>query len=313
MKNLYNFLGEAERNFHVASTDNTCTVERVYSPVFLGEGFELFTANGKIYKKEGNTISVANESEVSSIPASFFAVSDIFAKNNVTVSEGSVKIYSGDKKVEITESEVKINEKAVDTADIHKVYLNSGVFKMSERENINHIYTIKENWSTLCEMDFAKVISSKAEPHKTVTVFFMGENIFVNKKNSLMKEDVFYADCNATQTKNLVMEYMKFDLTSSFTSLLNEESKAVKESLALKEELVTAIAHLNEQKAKLENLSHGLSEKTEVKEIITAIDEEIVFLKSEYSKVDSAERSTTKVDEGMGFNVGDEAELGKKK
>jgi|688.fasta_scaffold18054_7 hypothetical protein len=313
MKNLYNFLGESERTFHIATIDNSCSVNRVYSPVFLGEGFELFAASGKIYRKEGEVITVANEEEINSLPANFLAVSDVLGKENVVVAEGTVKIYSGDKKVEISESDVKINGKVVDTADIHKVYLNAGVFKMTERENINHIYTIKENWDSLCEMDFAKVITSKAEPHKTMTVFFIGENIFLNKTNRLMNENVFYADCNATQTKNLVMEYMKFDISSTFSSLLTEETKAIKESNSLKAEMVTAITHLNEQKAKLENLPKEISENAEVKELIAAIDEEINFLKSEYSKVDSAERSTTKVDEGMGFNVGDEAELGKKK
>jgi hypothetical protein len=313
MKSLYNFLGEAERSFHIASTDNTCSVNRVYSPVFVGEGFELFAAAGKIYKKEGDVISVANEGEVANLPANFLAVSAVLGKENVVIAEGVVKIYSGDKKIEISESEVKINGNVVDTSDIHKVYLNSGVFKMAERENINHVYTIKENWDSLCEMDFAKVINSKAEPHKTMTMFFIGENIFVNKANRLMNENIFYADCNATQTKNLVMEYMKFDVSSTFSSLLNEEEKAIKESETLKAEFVSAIGHLNDQKTKLENLSNGLSENAEVKELIAAIDEEISFLKSEYSKVDTVERTTTKVDEGMGVNVGDEAELGKKK
>lgn len=313
MKNLYNFLGEAERTFHIASKDNTCSVNRVYSPVFIGEGFELFSAAGKIYKKTSDVIAIANEEEIAALPANFLAVSTVLGKENVIIAEGLVKIYSGDKKIEISESEVKINGRVVDTADIHKVYMNAGIFKMSERENINHIYTIKENWSSLCEMDFAKNINSKAEPHKSMTVFFIGENLFVNKTNRLMNENVFYADCNATQTKNLVMEYMKFDISSTFSSLLNEEEKSMQKSAALKAELVSAIGHLNSQKTKLETLSNGLSENAEVKELVTAIDEEIEFLKSEYSKVDGVERSVTSVEEGMGVNVGDEAELEKKK
>lgn len=109
------------------------------------------------------------------------------------------------------------------------------------------------------------------------------------------------------------MEYMKFDISSTFSSLLNEEEKSMQKSAALKAELVSAIGHLNSQKTKLETLSNGLSENAEVKELVTAIDEEIEFLKSEYSKVDGVERSVTSVEEGMGVNVGDEAELEKKK
>lgn len=312
MKNLYNFLGESSRLFHVSVNDNSCIANRVYSPVFLGEGFELFSVANKIYKKTASTISVANEEEISMLPSNFIEVTKVLGKENVVIAEGVVKIYSGDKKIEIFESEIKINEKVVNAKDIHTVYLNSGVFKISEKENINHIHTIKENWGSICEMDFAKLITSKSETHKKMSIFIVDESIFINKDNSLMNESVFYADCNAMQTKNLVMEYMKFDVSSAIELPLNEESKAIKQSNELKSELVSSINHLNAQKIKLEDISK-VTESDEIKELVIAIDEEIEFLKSEYSKIDSVERSVTKVSEGTGFNVGDTASLEKKK
>jgi hypothetical protein len=313
VKSLHKFLSESERAFHVAANDNSCTINRVYSPVFIAESSEFFIAGTQVYKKTGNNIAVASTEEITALPESFKAVADILTWDNVMMAEGMIKLYSGDKVIEISESEVKINGKVVNKADIHKVYLNAGVFRMTESKNINAIFAISENWNNIFEMDFAKTISSKSDTGKSMTLFFLEENIFINKTNKMMNESVFYSNCNATQTKNLVMEYMKTDISSSFAELLNEEEKELKKLSALKEEFVQSIAHLTEQRSKLENLPNMMSEEAEVKELIVAIEEEINFLKSEYAKLTTAETTATTVSEGLGYNVGDSALLGKKK
>jgi hypothetical protein len=313
VKSLHNFLAESERAFHVATNDNSCTVNRVYSPIVLSEACEYFIVEGQVYKKFEDTISIANEEEINALPESFKAVAEILSWDNTVVSEGNVKVYSGDKIIEVTESEVKINGHAVTTSDIHKVYLNSGVFKMNERKHIDAIFVIKENWNTIFEMDMVKTIKSKVDPAKTVSIFFVGENIYINKSNRMMNENVFYKNCTAIQTKNLVMEYMKTDISSTFSQLLNEEEKQIKEANRLKEEFIQAINYLNEQRQKLESAVASIGESQEIKDLISAIDEEISFVKAEYSKVSAAQTSATTISEGMGVNVGDEATLGKKK
>jgi hypothetical protein len=313
VKNLHKFLSESERAFHIAASDTSCNINRVYSPVFIAESSEFFLAGSQVYKKEGNSIAIASSDEITALPESFKAVADILTWDNVIVAEGLIKLYSGDKVIEISESQVKINGKVVNKEDIHKVYLNAGVFRMTESKNINAIFAISENWNNIFEMDFAKTITSKSDAGKSMTLFFLGENIFINKSNKLMNESVFYTDCNATQTKNLVMEFMKTDISSTFAELLNEEEKELKKMSTLKEEFVQSIAHLTEQRSKLENLPDGMSEEAEVKDLISAIDEEINFLKSEYAKLANAETAATTVSEGLGFNVGDTATLGKKK
>ena len=317
MKALYNFLGESQRSFHIAANDNSCSINNIYSPVSISENCEYFVAEGKVYKKEGEVISVANEEEFNSLPTSFKAVADILSWSNVTISEGSIKIWAGDKKIQLVEENsnpvISINGAVVTKANVHRSFLNSGVFRMNENVVIGAINVLAENWNTIFEMDFAKSITSKADTSKKMTVFFIGENIFINKVNTILKEDVFYTNCNATQTKNLVMEYMKFDISSSFNALLNEEEKQLSEAKALKNEYLQAISMLTDRKSRLESVPTDIRETAEVKELILALDEEISHLKEEYSKVTTAELSVTKVDEGMGFNVGDEAELGKKK
>lgn len=317
MKALYNFLGESERIFHIASTDNTVSIDRIYSPISLTEACEYFVAAGKVFKKFKNTIAVANENEVNALPSDFKAVANILSWDNVTIAEGLIKVYAGDKKVEIYEENltpiVKINGIVTNKDDIHRAFLNSGVFRITEGDSIRGIQILVENWHNIFEMDFAKVINSKVDTNKVMTVFFLGENIFVNKENRMLKEDVFYSNCNANQTKNLVMEFMKFDISSSFSALLTEEEKEITAVKNLKSEYMAAIDMLSNRKLMLEAAHSTIRDTAEVKDLIEALDDEILLLKEEYSKIASAELSTTIVSEGLGFNVGDEAELLKKK
>lgn len=315
MKSLYNFLGESERSFHIMAKDNTCSINRIYSPIHLAENAEYFVANNKTFKKSGDSISIVDLVEMQSLPTSFYATAQALQLENVVIANGEIKIYAGDKKIVINEENgvpsVSINGNKVRTADIHRVYLASGVFKMNESESIKAINAIVENWNTIFEIDFAKTILSKANQTKKATVFFVGENIFVSKEDKLMNEDVFYPNCTAVQAKNIVMEYMKFDISSAFSNLLNEEEKLLKQSQDIKEEYIKAIDILASRKQMLEKMGTEITSNEGVKELINILDEELAILKSEYSNLASAEIQVTQVTEGM--NVGDEAEFEKKK
>jgi len=236
---------------------------------------------------------------------------------NVSIEEGCIKVYTGDKKVEIVEENsmpaIYINKNRVALENVHRAFLNSGVFRVNEGNVINVIKSIAENWGSIFEIDFAKTISSKADPSRSATVFFLGENIFVNKENNLLGESIFYSNCNAIQTKNLVMEHMKFDISSAFTQLLNEEEKQLVELKAAKADYQNAITILTDKKSMLENSPAEISQHPEVVSLIEAIEEEINFLKEEYSKLATTEFKSTQISEGLGFKPGDEAELSKKK
>jgi hypothetical protein len=315
MKSLYNFLGESERSFHVQASDNSVSIHRIYSPISLSEACEYFVADNKVFKKFENTISEATQDEFEALPKSFKAVAEVLSWENITVLESAIKIYSGDKIVEIYEengsAKIKVNGKPVNREDFHRVYMNSGVFRMSESNAINAVYAITENWNSIFEIDFAKTLRSKANPEKTATIFFLGENIFINKENRSLKESVLYSNCNAVQAKNLVMEHMKFDISESFRELLTKEEVELVRIKEQKEDYLQAIEHLTSRKSMLENTSADVRENEAVKSLIEAIVEEINALKQEFAELVSSENAFTKVEEGA--SAGDTAVVGKKK
>lgn len=317
MKGLYNFLGESERRFHISANDNSCSINRIYSPISMNESSEYFNVSGKLYKKTDNKLEVANESEAAALPHSFNAVVNALSQSNVSVEEGKIKIYSGNKKIEIVEENAQpaiyINGNRVAKENVHRSFLNSGVFRMSEGTVISDIQAIVENWNSIFEIDFAKTITSKSDATRSAAVFFLGKEIYVNRENKLLGESIFYSECNATQTKNLIMEHMRFDIAPSFTQLLNEEEKNIKALQEAKADYQNAITLLTDKKDLLEYSAAGVRQHPEVLLLIEAIAEEINFLKEEYSKLSTTVLNTTHVSEGLGFKPGDEAEFSKKK
>jgi chromosome segregation ATPase len=80
-----------------------------------------------------------------------------------------------------------------------------------------------------------------------------------------------------------------------------------------KAEYAEAIKYLEDRKNLLESQDEEVRNAPEVKELVEAISEEIANLKKDYFENQSKINSLTKVNEGVGANVGDTAEYLKKK
>lgn len=318
IKALYNVVSESEKSFQLRGTSNNAYTHKIYSPVIITESDEIFAVHGKAYVKNGTNLRPLVEEEYKKLPDYFTFLSAFMSQSNVEVSENKMKIFSKDKKVELVEEAeglgIYINNKKVTINEFHNVYLNSGIFRFDEKEVITAVGKIVENWDTIFELDFAKSITPTSNPNRRADIFVLGEKTYINTADAIMKENKFYNDCNATQSRNLILEFANFDLGLTFdTFIVNEEAQINKLSEE-KDEYVTAIKHLEERKLQIENLSDvEVRESEEVKELLNSIDEEISNLKNEYYTIQNKITALSKVTEGVGANVGDEVEFLKKK
>lgn len=318
IKNLYNIVVESANGFQIKANSNDAYFTNVYSPVYVNEGVEYFTVFGKAFGKKGDDITPLTEAEMEYLPENFMWLANFLLQPNVEISEGGIKIFSRDKKVEIVEENnepvVKINGKAVTNADFEKVYLNSGIFRVEEREVLSSVYKIVENWDTIFELDFVKSIFSHSNPNRRVDIFNTGDKLHMNKIDTIMNENVFIADCNGTQSRNMVLEFMSYDLGETFSNLLSKDRVKLNELESKKSEYLDAIAYLEQRKLKIANIEDAsVRESEEVKEIFEAINEEITRLKEFYANVSNEIKNFTTVSEGVGVNVNDEVEHLKKK
>jgi hypothetical protein len=319
VKSLFNVVSESSTKFTIKSTVDSAIIENIYSPVYINETTEYFNVRGKYFSKTGETLAELTESEVNDLPADFKFVSEFINRSNVRVNESGITVYDKERKINIFENEsgdpaLKVNDRVVSFADFQKVYLNAAVFRTDEIAEMANIAKVLENWDTLMELDFAKTISSKIVPNQRVDVFMIGESIHINKVNPVMNENTFFPSVTATQGRNLVLEFMNYDLGNTFSSILPKEEQTIKALSEKKQEYLFAIKGLEDKKTLLENHANpAIKNSLEVKELISAISEEIANLKAEYYEVQNELNSISKVEEGIGFAAGDEAELSKKK
>ena len=318
IKNLYNIVAESANGFQIKADSNDAYFKNVYSPVYVNEGVEHFTVFGKAFSKKGDDVTPLTETEMEYLPENFMWLANYLLQPNVEISEGGIKIFSRDKKVEIVEENelpvVKVNGKAVTNADFEKVYLNSGIFRVEEREVLSSVYKIVENWGMIFELDFVKSIFSNSNPNRRVDIFNTGDKLHINKIDTVMNENIFIADCNGTQSRNMVLEFMNYDLGKTFSNMLSKDEVKLNELEAKRKEYLDAIAFLEARKSKIDSIEDStVRESEEVKEIFEAINEEITRLKESYANVSNEIKNFTTVSEGVGVNVNDEVEHLKKK
>jgi len=318
MKNLYNIVSETANGFQIKADSKDAFFKNVYSPVFVNEGTENFVVFGKAFSKSGDDVKPLSEAEMQYLPENFMWLANYLTQSNVEISEGVIKIFSRDKKLEICEGAngptVKINGREVNSRDFEKVYLNSGIFNLSEKETMNAVFKITESWNSIMELDFVKSIFSHSNQNRRVDVFQCGDKLHMNKIDAAMNENLFYADCNGTQSRNMVLEFLNYDLGKTFKNLLSKDEVRLNELHAKTKEHLDAIEYLQARKSKVDNIEDkAVRESEEIKEISEAIDEEINRLKDSYSKVQEDIKNFTTVSEGVGVNVNDEVEHLKKK
>lgn len=318
VRKLHNVILETEKSFQIKTTSNDAMVKPVYSPVLISENDEVFAVNGKAYVKRGSDVRPLTEEEYTKLPQNFTWISKFLTQQNVEVSENKIKVFSSDKKVELIEEadglKIGINGKIVTTNEFHNIFLKAGIFRVEEREVINAVNKLIENWDCIYELDFAKTIIPQGAAHRRVDIFKISNKIHINREDTLMKENIFYGDCNATQSRSMVLEFANYDLGKTFTSFLSEEELHLNTIESSKKEFLDSIEYLQNKKNMLENHSDSeIRESAEVKEIIALINEEIDAAKKSYLNLQNKAKSLTTIQEGVGAIAGDEVEYLKKK
>lgn len=318
VKKLYNIIIESAQSFEIKATSNDAIVRKVYSPVLVTNESETFVVHGKPYKKVGNDITPLEEGEISYLPEGFTALANFINQPNVEMGENTMKIFSRDKKVVITESEegnltIAVNERTTTPEEFSKIYLTSGMFNSSEIEVLRTVNKIVESWNTIFEIDYVKSIYSKAYPNRRADVFRCGDTMHVNSVDSLMNENIFHANCTAHQSRNHILEFVNYDLSLTFEDLMTPEKREIATLESKKSEYTEAIQYLEQRKNLLESQDEEVRNTPEVKELIEAISEEIETLKKGYFENQSKINSLTNITEGVGANVGDTADYLKKK
>ena len=311
VRNLISSIRESKDNeFYVQTNKDSTIVENVHSLVYVNENSEVFGIGNDFYLKEGNNISLIPQDKTKKLPNEFVTVSNILANPSVKVNENNITVYLGKKKFVITENKIAVDGKEVTDKEFKRIYLNESLFNPAEVNNMKTINLISEKFSEIVNIEFAKRLTAPNKANRQIDIIKIDENIYLHQKDPVMGTTKFYEGLNATQTKNIFSEFMNYDISESFTDLLDVEESKIREIEETKKVYIETISEMEEKLSELKTLDIGsVVSKDQYNDIVETLESELEELKNEYnSYVAEAEKMVASPDE-MGadtdFKVGE--------
>ena len=274
----------------IASTANGKVVS-VLSPVLESEEGLTFRLHGKNYTFDGKDITEANVTD-----PRFFDVSeglDMFSRNGDILSlhgeNGKSLEYN------ITEGTLKMGKVDLTNASIIELKESllatnfSGYRNQWQNDKICKFF---ESIDLLAEMDNFTTIQNQEFLDVFLTMIGVSEGIYINKVNPGMKLNEMVKIDTATETVEIVKEFINFDVSPILSERLiaEDNEKAIEENK--RKDLTDAISFLEEKKAEVEAAIKKLGETEELTEALNLLEEELKGKEKELADSYISEKKT---------------------
>ena len=275
---------------NVASTANGKVVS-VLSPVLESENGLTFRLHGKNYNFNGADITEANVTD-----PRFFDVSegiDMFSRN------GNILSLHGEngKSLEYNITEGTLSMGKVDMTNYSIIELKeallatnfSGYRNQWQNDKICKFF---ESVDLLAEMDNFTTIQSQAHKDVFVSVIALDEGIYVNTVNPGMGINEMKKYDTATETVDIVKEFVNFDLSSLLSERLiaEDNEKAIEENK--RKDISDAISFLEEKKAEVKAAIDKIGETEELTEALNLLEAELKGKEKELADSYISEKKT---------------------
>ncbi|HRT03633.1 MAG TPA: hypothetical protein P5513_06800 [Candidatus Diapherotrites archaeon] len=295
IRDIINLVTVDATNLQLEYVNAQCDIEKVFSPVlYLGENEAVFSVRGSYYIKKGNTLSRLNKDSIKKLDPEFVALCEAINNPNVVIDGKTISVYGGkNDKAIISENGVLINGKEFTNED----YQNSvKVAKWTGKEEfLSLVEMLRSNFKEIAEIDFAKRVFLKEDRDHAADIFRLRDNISITTFNPKMGKGTFYRNINPIQAKKLMMEHLRFDMSSIFKDVLPDEEKineGVKETI---KEYESCISDL--ERRILEFQSKSFPSKT-IPLVIETLKEELLEVKKEYKDYLNLVEKYTRIPKG---------------
>ena len=257
----------------VASTANGKVV-KILSPVLESENGLTFQLHGKNYTYDGKTITEATVTD-----PRFFDVSEglkMFSRN------GDILSLHGDNgktlEYNITEGTLlmgKINLSNVSIIELKESLLATNFSGYRNQWQNDKICKFFESVDLVCELDDFTTIQNQEFTDVFLTMIGVQEGIYINKVNPGMRLNEMIKLNTATETVDIVKEFINFDISPILSERLLAENneKAIKESK--RKDLTDSLSFLEEKKLEVKAAIKELGETEELSEALDLLDEEL--------------------------------------
>jgi hypothetical protein len=274
----------------VASTANGKVV-KILSPVLESENGLTFQLHGKNYTYDGKTITEATVTD-----PRFFDVSEglkMFSRN------GDILSLHGDNgktlEYNITEGTLlmgKINLSNVSIIELKESLLATNFSGYRNQWQNDKICKFFESVDLVCELDNFTTIQNQEFTDVFLTMIGVQEGIYINKVNPGMRLNEMIKLNTATETVDIVKEFINFDISPILSERLLAENneKAIEESK--RKDLTDSLSFLEEKKLEVKAAIKVLGETEELSEALDLLDEELRSKEKELANSYISEKKT---------------------
>lgn len=281
----------------------SCDIDKVYSPVlYLRENEAVFSVNNVYYIKKGNNVSRLSQVDVMQLDEEYKALCETLSNDNIKVEKDGITIYYKNDKAFISEGILEINEKAVNESEFKHLVEVSDF--SGNRDFFALVEFVNSNFNEIAEIDFVKRVYLKENANHAADVFKLRDNVFITTHNPEMGKSTFYRNVNPIQAKNIMMEHLRYDISSMVNSVLPDEEKIMAQINETKENYNTYISDLT---AKIQDFKSKPFGKEINEQVVEALEEELNEVKSEYkdylNHVEKYMRAPESIDEAITLNL----------
>ena len=305
----------SKNNLQIMAENSNCQVSPAYSTIFLENGKEYFTVKGDLYKKVQESIEKVSPEEFNNLSENVKRSFQIMNSPHFFVKEGKASFYLGRNKIEISEGEnstqVLFNGKTIASTDIAKNLVSTGMIRLEEARVASDIQFVNDTFSNFYELDFVKVISSKMYEGSYVTLMKVNENIYLNKVNASMRSNEFFSGINATQARNLVLEFLGYDIKESLHEFIEKEEAEI---LAIKEQQIGLLKNMSVLEGELNKLEAAkndsfIAAQPQIKSLLEMLNKELHALKGQYSTLSAKLKKFEAKSSDAGVEIGEDVKI----
>ena len=304
-------LNIVQRDFSIANTvylgesvellNSKVHTEKIYSPVlYIKENECVFNVKGTYYDRKGNTITKLTKTAVAALDESFKTLCNVLNHPAVVFDEAtdSIKIYDDKDIASVNESEILINGDSVTTQELENLASMSKLMNEHKEGFYAAINMINENYNKIAYIDFVKRVALNESNAKTVDVFRIKDNIFVNTTDNVLGKSIFYRNINPIQCRTYINEHMEINAAPLFEDILPNQETIQKDIDDTKKQYEDYISDLENKKSDLEKMKDTVDDDTlkDIEAAIKLIDDELNDVKDNYKNYQKESDEFTGID-----------------
>lgn len=271
------------------SNPNEYVVEKVYS-FFEKDGLkEHFIINGKNFIRKGDELLVVNENKIS--PRVKMLTESFNSLGLKVISESKISGQYNGHKLSIDSDEsgdyLSINETQYQNIQKDYLKMNFPIIFKGDTPKMFEFYTIFENLNSFVEVDYINKVTYRKNPAINCYIFKLNETFVVQLVNENIKFEKFVKSKNPKTIKNVIFEFMNFDVSKSIDELMDSQDKkiqAITESANNKLSKIKAYENtISSLKDKLKGMKDSYL-KSEIQSVLESIEEEVEGIRDAYAE-----------------------------